>query len=314
MNFTAGVNNGTDSVQRIHLFMVVGKIMTVVFLGIAINYINATMIHTFFSHHIFKMNPRFILFIHLVVNDMIQLITSISLLILAYTLYTTHVPLCCLLIIPAVVTTQNTPLNITFMAVECYIAVCFPLHYNQICTAKKAYIVIGMIWTMGSLTVLPDVIIFLVTESQEFMNSRVVCLRDGVFRSAYILKKQDVSHKVFLVVVWLTIFYTYFRILLVVKAADAEAKKARNTLLIHGFQVLMCMMVYVDPMLVAVLIKLFPGQFAVLKFFSFILNQILPRCISPVVYGLRDKTFRKYFKRYLCSVNSHPKISPTGPF
>ncbi|XP_050930535.1 odorant receptor 131-2-like [Lates calcarifer] len=259
---------------------------TVVVLGITINYINATMVHTFNKHHIFKVNTRYILFIHLVVNDMIQLTISISLFIFTYTFRTIYVSICVLLILPAIITTLNTPLNLAFMAAECYIAVC--------------------------LSVLPDIFILLATEPLEFLNSRVYCYRDSVFRSTYSLKKRDASHILFLVVVWLTLFYTYFRIFFAAKAADADAKKARNTILLHGFQVLLCMLIYVQPMLIQVLVYLFPGGDRFIKFAVFTINQILPRFVSPIVYGLRDKTFRKYFKKYLLctrAINIHPKTT-----
>uniref|UniRef100_A0A4W6BV38 G-protein coupled receptors family 1 profile domain-containing protein n=1 Tax=Lates calcarifer TaxID=8187 RepID=A0A4W6BV38_LATCA len=305
MNFTPGDSNVTTALNNQEPFLVaIGKNVAVVVLGITINYINATMVHTFNKHHIFKMNPRFILFIHLVVNDMIQLTISISLFIFTYTFRTIYVSICCLFILPAIFTTQNTPLNLAFMAAECYIAVCIPLRYNYICTVKRTYIVIGIIWAMSSLSVLPDIFILLATEPLEFLNSRVYCYRDSVFRSTYSLKKRDASHILFLVVVWFTLFYTYFRILFVAKAADADAKKARNTILLHGFQVLLCMTVYVQPMLLQLLTDLFPGGVSAIQFSLYILSQILPRFISPIVYGLRDKTFRKYFQRYLCCSNS----------
>ncbi|XP_051270723.1 odorant receptor 131-2-like isoform X2 [Dicentrarchus labrax] len=312
MNFTPGNNNLTMTMNYRDAFVLaVGKNVTVIVLAITINYINATLVHTFNKHHIFKLNPRYILFIHLTFNDMIQLTTSISLFVFSYAFHTIYVSLCCLLILPAILTTRNTPLNLAFMAAECYIAVCIPLRYNNICTVKRTYIVIGIIWTMSSLSVLPDVFILLATEPLEFLNSRVFCSRDSVFRSPYTVKKRDVSHILFLVVVWLTLFYSYFRILFVAKAANADAKKARNTILLHGFQVLLCMTSYVRPMLSQVLTYLFPGSLASINFVMFIINQILPRFVSPIVYGLRDKTFRKYFKSYLCTVNRHPKIEGT---
>lgn len=264
------------------------------------------------SIQIFKLNPRFILFIHLVLNDMIQLTMSISLFIFTYAFNTIYVALCCFFILPAIITTQNTPLNLAFMAAECYIAVCIPLRYDYICTGKRAYIVIGIMWTMSVLSVLPDVFILLATEPLEFMNSKVYCYRDTVFRSTYSLKKRDASHIFFLVVVWFTLFYTYFRILFVAKAVDANATKARNTILLHGFQVLLSMIIYVRPMLIQVMTNLFPGSLSSIYFVIFIVNQILPRFVSPFVYGFRDKTFWKHLKKYLCAVNSHPntKLEP----
>lgn len=256
------------------------------------------------SIQILKVNPRYILFIHLVFNDLIQLTTSITLFVFTYTFHTIYVSLCCILILPAIFTTQNTPLNLAFMAAECYIAVCIPLRYNYICTVKRTYTVIGIIWTMSSLSVLPDIFILVATEPPEYLHTRVFCRRDSVFRSNYSLKKRDASHILFLVVVWITLFYTYFRILFAAKAANADAKKARNTILLHGFQVLLCMITYVQPMLVEFLAYLFPGGMASILFAVYVINQILPRFVSPIVYGLRDSTFRKYFKQHLlCEIN-----------
>ncbi|KAM3620897.1 uncharacterized protein V6R79_003489 [Siganus canaliculatus] len=233
-----GFSNATTATFSYQeLLLVVGKNIIVIVLGLSINYINATMVHTFSKHHIFVSNPRFILFIHLVINDMLQLTISISMFVITYTIRTIYVPVCCLLILPAIITTQNTPLNLAFLAVECYIAVNIPLRHNSICTVKRTYIAISVIWTLSSASLLPDIFIVAITESAEFINARVYCSRDTMFRNNYSQKKRDALHILFLVVVWLTLLYTYFSILFVAKAADADAKKAKNTILIHGFQV-----------------------------------------------------------------------------
>ncbi|XP_029947507.1 odorant receptor 131-2-like [Salarias fasciatus] len=307
MNVTDADVNMTAPVDSwMSLNDVVSRSMIVVLLGITINYINATMVHTFSSHYIFKTNPRYILFIHLVLNDMILLTVTVSLFLLAYIFNTIYVLFCALLIVPAVLTTQNTPLNLLFMAVECYISVCIPLRYSQLCTVKRTYAVIGTIWAVSFLSVLPDMILLLATESQQFLFGLVVCHRDKVFRSSYSVNKRDASHIVFLVIVWLALYYTFFRILFVAKTADANANKATNTILLHGFQVLLCMIVYVQPKFTQFLLFLFPGQARLIYFAVFVISQILPRFSNPIVYGLRDATFRKYFKRYLsCGVTKH---------
>ncbi|KAM4612781.1 odorant receptor 131-2-like [Polymixia lowei] len=271
----------------------------VVALCIIINYINGTLVHTFNKHQIFKVNPRYILFIHLVINDMMQLILCGLLHVISYVLYTINVSFCCFLLVIAIFTTLNTPLNLATMAVECYIAICFPLRHSQICTVKRTYGLIGLIWGLSAACILPDVFILLATEPLEFFHSRVLCMRDLVFRSAYSLEKRDVSHIIFLVVVWIILLYTYFRILFAAKAANSDFRKARNTILLHGFQLLLCMLTYVRPMLEVGLRYLIPKQRMVIHFACYIITQILPRFVSPVVYGLRDQTFRRYLKRYL---------------
>ncbi|XP_056258722.1 odorant receptor 131-2-like [Seriola aureovittata] len=280
------------------------KNVIVVVLGISINYINAGLIHTFRKHQIFYTNPRYILFIHLVVNDMTQVTVSIILFVISYTIYKLNVSICCIFIVFTVFTTENTPLNLACMAVECYIAICLPLRHMQICTVKRTLMLIGLIWTTSMLSVLPDLFITLATEPLDFFHSRVFCLRQTVFPNPLIIKKRDLTYTVFLVIVWLVIFYTYFRILFTAKTASKDAKKARNTILLHGFQLLLCMATYVAPQLLRVVQQWFPKNYIDSRFAYYIIVQILPRSISPIIYGVRDNTFRKYLKRYLlCKVS-----------
>uniref|UniRef100_A0A3P9M244 G-protein coupled receptors family 1 profile domain-containing protein n=1 Tax=Oryzias latipes TaxID=8090 RepID=A0A3P9M244_ORYLA len=299
MNATSEGGNASGS-----FFTDVGKNVLVVILGLSINSVNATMVHTFRKHHVLRSNPRYVLFAHLVLNDMIQLTVSISVHVFSYTLRTIHVFICLLLILPAIISNMNTPLNLGVMATECFLSICFPLRYNNICTVRRTCILIGFIWAVSSLSVLPDVFILLATEQQHFFLSRVFCDRDNVFRSSYSKEKRNVSHILFFVLVWLTLFYTYFRVLLTAKAANADATKARSTILLHAFQVLLCMSTYALPFLLQLFRDLFPKQIVSIYFAFFVIIQIFPRFLSPIIYGLRDKTFRKYLSRYCLCVQT----------
>jgi len=243
------------------------------------------------------MNPRYILFIHLVINDILLLTMFVLIQVLSYILFTLNVSLCISLLMIAILANQNTPLTLAVMAVECYIAICFPLRHSQICTVKKTYLVIGLIWVVSGLSVLPDLFVTLGTEPLGFFHSRVFCLRDTVFRNPYLREKRDASFIIFLVLVWLILFYTYFNILFAAKAASADAKKARNTVVLHGFQLVLCMLTYVCHLVMIGLTALFPTGVLAIRFTVSI--QVLPRLVSPIVYGLRDKTFRKYRKSHL---------------
>ncbi|XP_059184827.1 odorant receptor 131-2-like [Centropristis striata] len=292
---------------------VVTRNVIVTALCICINYINGTLIHIYRRHQIFNTNPRYILFIHLVINDMTQLALSTLLHIISYTLRTINVPFCLILLIIAILATLNTPLNLAGMAVECYIAICIPLRHAQICTIRNTYILIGLIWVAGAFSILPDLFILLATEPLQFFHSKVFCSRDFVFRSPYSLKKRNASHIICLVLVWLTLLYTYFRILFAAKEATTDIKKARNTILLHGFQLLLCMLTYVKPMFQQGLIYIWPNQSREIRFAVYVIIQILPRLVSPIVYGLRDQIFRRHVIRYLiCKVSprNHPGKLP----
>ncbi|XP_029990875.1 odorant receptor 131-2-like [Sphaeramia orbicularis] len=297
-----GHNVSTTVIYRDSFESAVAKNVIVVTLGLIINYINGSLVHTFRKHQIFYMNPRYILFIHLVVNDMIQLTSTISLFVLGYIFYKINASLCCMIITFAVFTTINSPLNLAVMAVECYVAVCLPLRHAELCTIKRTYILIGWIWATSAVTTLPDVFLILATEPMQFFFSTIFCERDNLFQHPLSINKRNVSYIIYLVGVWFTLLYTYVQIFLVAKAAkstNADAKKARNTILLHSFQLLLCMLTFVFTPVQQHLLSWFPKKHAHVLFGCYIIIQILPRFVSPIVYGIRDKTFRQHLKKRL---------------
>ncbi|KAI4826934.1 hypothetical protein KUCAC02_030364 [Chaenocephalus aceratus] len=214
------MSNFTTVVYRDSLNVAIIKNVVTVVLCIFINFINGTLVHTFRKHQVFNMNPRYILYIHLVLNDMILLTIFTLIMVLSYIVYTLNISFCMFLLSIGLLSTANNPFTLAVMAVECYIAVCFPLRHSLICTVRKTYAVIGLMWLIGLLTVLPDIFYALATESLDFFRSRMFCLSANVFRNPVLKERRDVSNIVCLVIIWLTIFYTYFRIMCVAKAAD----------------------------------------------------------------------------------------------
>lgn len=299
MNLSLAGNITQPKILRDSLSTAVAKNVIVVGLCISINYINGTLVHTFIKHEIFSGNPRYILFIHMVFNDMIQLIIAVVLHVLSYAVFTINVSFCCVLLISAIFTTLNTPLTLASMAVERYIAICNPLRHAQICTTRKTYILIGLIWILNAIQVLPDLFILLATQPPIFFYSNIFCYRDYLFNNPYIIEKRSVVYIIYLAFVWLTIVYTYLKIMFVAKATNLDARKARSTILLHGIQLLMCLLTFVGPFLDRLLAEMFPMLILEMRFLSYLVIQIMPRFISPIVYGVRDQTFCKYLRRHL---------------
>ena len=257
---------------------------------------------------VFYSNPRYILFFHLVVNDMIQVTLTVLLFISSYVLHKIEVSACCVFILLALFTTENTPLNLACMALERYVAVCFPLRHATICTVRRTRLLVGLIWTTSVLSILPDLLVTLATRPLGFFRSRVFCLRETAFPNPHIIQKRDVTYLLYLLAVWIVIFYTYFRILFAAKGASRDSRKARNTILLHGVQVLLCMATYAEPLLKQALQLWFPRSYSDSLFACYVTVQILPRSISPVIYGVRDKTFRRHLRRtLLCRARRAPE-------
>ncbi|XP_037108504.1 odorant receptor 131-2-like [Syngnathus acus] len=303
----AALANASVAIQyRDSLSKAVLKNVLVLAIGLSINYINASLMYTFCKHQIFYSNPRYILFFTLVVNDMIQMSVGVILFVVSYTLYRISVLSCAPFILMAIITTENTPLILACMAGECYVAVCLPLHHARICTLRRTLLLIALIFTISVISALPDLFVTLATESLDFFSSRIFCLRETAFPNPLLAQKRDITYIVYLVLVWSVIFFTYFKILFTAQTASKDAKKARRTIVLHGVQVLLCMTIYAVPLVQDALLRVFPRNYSDSLFACHVVVQMLPRSISPIIYGVRDKCFRKYLKHYLvCRTAPH---------
>ncbi|KAF7207579.1 olfactory receptor 52A1-like, partial [Nothobranchius furzeri] len=269
---------------------------------LALSAINSSMVHTFLRHSLFYENPRYIMFIYMVVNDALQLTLVTALYVVSYIFRKIHTSVCCLLIMTAILTTRSTPLILAGMAVERFISICFPLYYCQTCTVHRTLALIGVILVLAATPPITDLLITIVKEPQSFFHNAIFCDHSLLFRDQSIYYKNCVFDGLYLSFVVLMLLYTYCRIMLAAQAAStslASVKRARNTVLLHGVQLLLCMLAFVVPSLQAALISIFPQLSLEIRYIFFLLVYIIPRFLSPVIYGFRDKLFRKYWIRYL---------------
>ncbi|XP_036388560.1 odorant receptor 131-2-like [Megalops cyprinoides] len=290
------------------------KNFIVMALGCSINYINSVLVFTFFKHHEFRNNPRYMLYIHLVCNDILQLSVSVILHVATYACPQMNASLCAALVLIASFTSMNTPLNLAGMAVERYIAICNPLRHAQICTVRRTYILIALIWGVGVVPGLTDLVLALLYKPLTFFHTNLMCFLQNVFNSPYLAVTKTATHTLYMSFVWLTLIYTYLRVLLTAKSASTDpvsARKARNTILLHGAQLLLCMLAYISPTVDMTLRAYFPQYRTHIMFFTYIIAYIFPRFLSPIIYGIREKKFKKHLGRYLSCGLITVKIKPT---
>ncbi|XP_028430521.1 odorant receptor 131-2-like [Perca flavescens] len=281
-----------------------------------LGYINGSLVATFFRHQTFCEDPRYILFIHMVINDGIQLTVTVTLFVLSYLFYKIKVSFCCFFILVAVFTTRITPVNLASMAIERYVAVCEPLRHPQICTVRRTYIVIGWMWFICVAPDITDLFMTLATESLSFFHESVFCTRQNVFKDPILAFKRQVFDIIYFSCVFLTLVFTYLRVLFAARALSTDkmsAQRARNTILIHGVQMAMCMLSYISPSVEIILQLIFPGRISEIKYAHYLIVYILPRFLSPIVYGVRDKKFRVYLRMYLVSNRCRVKVQTVAP-
>ncbi|XP_072309062.1 odorant receptor 131-2-like [Eucyclogobius newberryi] len=241
----------------------------------------------------------------MVLNDMVQLTITSTLFVLSYAVYRIKVSFCCFFILVAVFTTRTTPVNLAGMAIERHIAICYPLRHSQICTVRRTYFAIGVMWFICVAPDITDLFVTLERESLSFFHGSVFCIRPNVFTDPILATKRIVFDVLYFSFVFLTLVYTYLRILFAARALATEkvsAQKARNTILLHGAQLSMCLLSYISPSVEIMLHLIFPKQVLEIRFANYLIVYILPRFLSPLIYGMRDALFRKYFKMHLLNI------------
>ncbi|KAL2090657.1 hypothetical protein ACEWY4_012920 [Coilia grayii] len=284
---------------------------------LALSVINGSMVCTFLRHSFFCEDPRYIMFIFMVVNDALQLSLVTALYVVSYAFSRIHASVCSVLIITAVTTTRATPLILAGMAVERYIAICFPLHYGHMCTlARTLWLILGIL-ALTAAVPFTDLFITLATKPLDVFYASIFCDHSILFGDYSIYVKNCIVDTVYFSFVFFTLFYTYLKIMLAARAASTDyvsVKKARNTVLLHGVQLLLCMLAFVVPSMQAPLIRLFPMHHLEIRYVNFLLVYIIPRFLSPMIYGFRDEKFRKYWLQYLtCRTKRvRPLLKTTG--
>ncbi|XP_066520107.1 odorant receptor 131-2-like [Hoplias malabaricus] len=285
----------------------------VVGLGVFITYINGIFVFIFFKHSVFYTDPRYILYIHLVINDLIMLFLTVSLYVLSYASPLMNAAVCSVLLLFASMTSEISPLNLAGMAIERYIAICQPLHHTQLCSVNRTYILISLIWLLNVIPALTDIFILLLNEPISVFSTSITCYSKRLYGSDQHLIRAIFVESLYLSCVFLTLVFIYIKVLQAAKAATSDqvsATKARNTILLHGLQLLLCMLAYVTPFVNYFLLALFPKYLGIILFSTYLLSNILPRLLSPLIYGVRDQKMFKYVKRYLTCSLHFLKIQP----
>lgn len=182
---------------------------------------------------------------------------------------------------------------------------------------KRTYAVIGLIWFICVAPDITDLFVTLATEPISFFqHNSVFCLRESVFKDPILAQKRKAFDIIYFSCVFLTLVFTYLKILFAARAlsrADTSAQKARNTILLHGVQLAMCLLSYISPSVEIVLHVIFPGRILEIRFANYLIVYILPRFLSPIIYGARDKKFKKYLRMDVLRCSCKYKGKPVVP-
>uniref|UniRef100_A0A673J2R2 G-protein coupled receptors family 1 profile domain-containing protein n=1 Tax=Sinocyclocheilus rhinocerous TaxID=307959 RepID=A0A673J2R2_9TELE len=168
-------------------------------------------------------------------------------------------------------------------------------------TSERTKMAISVVWMMGLIQPLSDMIIFYAIDSTSaVMNS--FCSRTTLFR-LQIYKKIEMSITcLFFVSVCFVIIFTYASIAAFAKTAACDkmsGKKVNMTVLLHMLQLVLGLVsLLLEPIFEVIYVRVDLNTSVNLMYFYFVVFIIFPRCLSPLIYGLRDQTFGWSFKYY----------------
>ncbi|XP_061103864.1 odorant receptor 131-2-like [Conger conger] len=280
--------------------VVVTEVIVILGTAFFFTFLSGLMFFILWSKPKFREDSRYILFAHMLINDSVHLMGTIVLFLFALAFLHMSKAVCSIMVLISVITYHNTPLNLAVISLERYVAIRFPLRHTEIATQRRTAVAIGLMWLISSVNILIE-IFYTIALDPHFFTAPVFCTRQQMLIEEWQLVLSNWLTICFLVVVALIILYIYVSITLVAKSASTNkdsANKACKTVLLHMFQLELCITSLLYALFEALIAKTATALFVPLQFLNFFCLLVLPRCLSPLIYGLRDSAIQPIFLRY----------------
>ncbi|KAI3353674.1 hypothetical protein L3Q82_004918 [Scortum barcoo] len=256
---------------------------------------------------------RYILLAYMLINDTLLLLSSVLLFLFVMGKVKFALVYCVPLLVISTATFQNTPLILATMSVERYVAIFYPLQRPAAWHSDRIWIIILSLWLISCIFPIIDHSIGEHNPAVDVFSTPVLCKATSpVINSSPIQRLFKAAINIlFFVVVAVIILFTYVRILLETRNMRQDrvsVSKAMHTVLLHGFQLLLCVLAFTSPItetLIVLHANWLPEDVAFFNYFCFML---IPRFLSPLIYGFRDQILRGYIRKaFLCCSN---KVKP----
>ncbi|XP_070773696.1 odorant receptor 131-2-like [Enoplosus armatus] len=283
------------------LFSILTTVPCCVFL-----FINGTLLFTLRSKPVFRETSRYILLYNLLFADTVQMALSQLLYILAACRIRLTYPVCGVLVMLADLTSVISPLTLVVMCLERYVAVCYPLRHATIITIRNTGVAICLVWAFSSLNILTRVLLLLwfPFEDLESLHLKDFCGKESMLLDP-MSDLYDQAYSYFLFVsAGVAVVSSYIGVMVAARSAStdkASAHKARNTLLLHLVQLGLSLSSTIhNPLLLAISKVLERIVLVRIQIVVYVCIVIFPRCLSALIYGLRDQTIRPILMYHLC--------------
>lgn len=148
-----------------------------------------SFVYAFFKTLMFYTDPKYSLYIYLVLNDITMLFISVFLQVMSYTVPFVNVTICCFLLVLASATSEKNSTEWSWNglgAIYChYIHTSYMIQTTASSPAsvKRIYIFIILLWLFSIVPVLTDIIITLLYQPIIFFFTSIMCYNKSRFSS-----------------------------------------------------------------------------------------------------------------------------------
>uniref|UniRef100_A0A672SSZ2 Odorant receptor, family H, subfamily 132, member 1 n=1 Tax=Sinocyclocheilus grahami TaxID=75366 RepID=A0A672SSZ2_SINGR len=267
-------------------------------------FVNCVMLFALKSKRIFQETPRYILFGHMLMNDSVLLLVTTIMYTLALSFLQIPKSVCTLLVF----------ISYSLMSLERYVAICFPLRYCNIATPKRTGIAIRIICFLSSINIIADIILAL-SVNPNYLADIAFCTLEKLFIAKWQIDKSQGFDVLYFVSVAVIIIFIYISIMITARSVSADkdsAKKALKTVLLLLIQLGLCLTSFLYATIERTLYTVIgsgSSLFINLRYLNYLTVLILPRCLSPLIYGMRDEAVWPLFKYFFCYCSG--KVRPS---
>uniref|UniRef100_A0A3Q0RMB4 G-protein coupled receptors family 1 profile domain-containing protein n=1 Tax=Amphilophus citrinellus TaxID=61819 RepID=A0A3Q0RMB4_AMPCI len=282
------------------------QILVIIFLCI-----NMLLIVTFLKKECFHASTRYILFFVILLSDSFLLLMSDILLILTNFKCSLQVWLCLIISLFVLLYSIVTPVTLTAMTLERYVAICMPLRHGQLCCIRSTMYCILIIHGLSSGPCIVILSMFFASASLSFYRQYTICSVELFILYRWQDHVRSAVHQFYFLIMSITIVFSYVKIMKVAKAASGENKKSTKkglrTVVLHAFQLLLCLLQLWTPFIETAVLPIDFNLYRNVRYFNYILFNIAPRCLSPLIYGLRDEAFFLELKNLMPALSCSEK-------
>ncbi|CAL8265618.1 unnamed protein product [Merluccius merluccius] len=265
-------------------------------------YINCVMLYTLRSKTVFRETSRYLLLYSLLLAETLQMaVTQLMFLLAIGSKFMTR-SVCLFMLTLTIITTVISPFNLALMSLERYVAVCFPLRYANIVNATSTYGAIAVVWAVSFANMLVRVLMLMVLDPRP-LGLLMTCTKEAIFHLKIFSEFENGFVCAEFVSVGMIIICSYVGVIIAAKSAStdkASTNKARKTVLLHMIQLCLSLCsTLVTTIQTGLSGKVDRLTFIHIRFALFVCLINLPRCLSCLIYGLRDQIIRPILMRHL---------------